>query len=192
MDSAWDYTDTDYSPSYPSTSPSSVVGLDLDLSPKCHVTEDTTLATWRREQITPAMSNLVPSVVMNAFRSVDAPLPTPPPSAPIPIPRSTASEEKRWSSSLWRFSFPRSSSPPHQTEERPRSRRGSFTDSFPFSTFFSSSPAWGRRSPSLHTPEPSPPAVSAKHEQCRQQAPRARQKRLWFSPGKLFATAGAS
>ncbi|OAX42428.1 kinase-like protein [Rhizopogon vinicolor AM-OR11-026] len=193
MDSAWDYTDTNYSSSsYPSTSPSSVVGLDLDLSPKCHVAEDTTLATWRREQVTPAMSNLVPAVVMNAFRPVDSPLPTPPPSAPIPIPRSTTSEEKRWSSSLWRFSFPRSSSPPHQPEEQPRSRRGSFTDSFPFSTLFSSSATWGRRSPSPTTPEPSPPAVTTKHEQCRQQASRPRQKRHWFSPGKLFATAGGS
>jgi hypothetical protein len=70
-------------------SPFSVVGLDLDLSLKCHVAEDTTLATWRREQVTLAMSNPVPTAVMNAFRSVDAPLPTP----PIPIPRSTTSEE---------------------------------------------------------------------------------------------------
>jgi hypothetical protein len=39
-------------------------------------------------------------------------------------------------------------------------------------------------------PEPSPPVVNTTLEQCRQQAPRPRQKRHWFSPGKLFATVG--
>ncbi|KAG8216774.1 serine/threonine protein kinase, negative regulator of sexual conjugation and meiosis [Butyriboletus roseoflavus] len=223
---SWDYSDTDYSSSYPSTmssSSESVVGLDLDVTSK-KMLDDTSpahLAIWRREPvITKAMNPYVPAVVMNTCRqeahahmgtmpihpslpsqphilnSVSGPLPRPSSPVPIPIPRSSnGSEEKRWSSSLWRFSFPRVSSPPRtppsSVEEDHRGRKGSFTDTFPFHSFFTSSPtsSW-RRSPSPPASEPSP-ATARLHEQCRQAA-RTRTRRHWFSPGKLFATAGAS
>ncbi|KAF9219500.1 kinase-like protein [Gyrodon lividus] len=238
---SWEYSDTDFSTSsYPSTtssSPDSVVGLDLDLASK-RMLDDTSpahLAIWRREPIiSKAMNSYVPAVVMNTCRQevhvpppsslpphpphplpqqvhlvhvVPGPMP-PLPSAPVPIPvprSSNGSEEKRWSSSLWRFSFPRSSSPPRTTptsDEEHRGRRGSFTDAFPFHSFFSSSPtsSW-RRSPSPpaselpSTPIPTLPpqdvTTTGAQEQCRQAA-RPRTKRHWFSPGKLFATAGAS
>jgi hypothetical protein len=233
----WDYPDTDYASSYPSTmssSSESVVGLDLDVTSK-KMLEDTSpahLAIWRRDPvITNAMNPYVPAVVMNTCRqeayvqkgalSAHPPLPSqqphvvngisgplPPPSSPVPIPvprSSNGSEEKRWSSSLWRFSFPRASSPPRtppsSAEEDHRGRRGSFTDAFPFHSFFTSSPtsSW-RRSPSPPASEPPstvvPPragmtATARLHDQCRQAA-RPRTRRNWFSPGKLFATAGAS
>lgn len=224
---SWDYPDTDYSSSYPSTmssSAESVVGLDLDVTSK-KMLDDTSpahLAIWRREPIiTKAMNPYVPAVVMNTCRQeahahmgtmpahpplpspqshvlnpVSGPLPRPSSPVPIPIPRSSnGSEEKRWSSSLWRFSFPRVSSPPRtppsSVEEDHRGRKGSFTDAFPFHSFFTSSPtsSW-RRSPSPPASEPSS-ATTRLHEQCRQTA-RTRTRRHWFSPGKLFATAGAS
>ncbi|KAF9239866.1 hypothetical protein BU15DRAFT_74399 [Melanogaster broomeanus] len=187
------------------------------------------LAIWR--PIVPkAMNSYVPAVVMNTCRQeahalppslarsplpppheaqpVNFPAPTPPlPSSPVPIPiprSSNGSEEKRWSASLWRFSFPRSSSPPRATppsDEEQRGRRGSFTDAFPFHSFFSLSPAssW-RRSPSPPASEPpsvltpTPPTqvgpmTIGTQEQCRQAA-RPRTKR-WF-PSKLFTTAGVS
>lgn len=229
---SWDYPDTDYSSSYPSTmssSSGSVVGLDLDVTSK-KILDDTSpahLAIWRREPvISKAMNPHAPAVVMNTCRQeaipahpllpsqqtrvlngVSGPLPRPSSPVPIPIPRSSnGSEEKRWSSSLWRFSFPRASSPPRtppsSVEEDRRGRKGSFTDAFPFHSFFTSSPtsSW-RRTPSPPASEPSSATVAPSqtgvpvtvrlHEQCRQAA-RPRTRRLWFSPGKLFATAGAS
>ena len=235
----WDYPDTDYASSYPSTmssSSESVVGLDLDLTSK-KILEDTSpahLAIWRRDPvITKAMNSHVPAVVMNTCRQeayapkgtlpphpplpsqqphvvsgISGPLPRPSSPVPIPIPRSSnGSEEKRWSSSLWRFSFPRASSPPrtpHSTEEEHRGRRGSLTDAFPFHSFFTASPtlSW-RRTPSPSASEPpcaprstvplqTGPIMTARaHEQCRQAA-RPWTRRHWFSPGKLFATTGAS
>lgn len=234
----WDYPDTDYSSSYPSTmssSSGSVVGLDLDVTSK-KMLDDTSpahLAVWRRDSAIPkALNPHVPAVVMNTCRQeahahmgimpaqlplpyqqphvpngVSGPLPRPSSPVPIPIPRSSnGSEEKRWSSSLWRFSFPRASSPPRtppsSVEGDHRGRKGSFTDAFPFHSFFTSSPtsSW-RRSPSPPASEPSSatvapsqtgtPVTARLHEQCHQAA-RPRTRRLWFSPGKLFATAGAS
>lgn len=239
---SWDYPDTDYSSSYPSTmssSSESVVGLDLDVTSK-KMLEDTSpahLAIWRRDPVmTKAMNPYVPAVVVNTCRQeahgqlgtlpvhppassrqshvlngISGPLPRPSSPVPIPIPRSSnGSEEKRWSSSLWRFSFPRASSPPRTPpssgEEEHRGRRGSFTDVFPFHSFFTSSPtsSW-RRSPSppasettstfatlaVAPPQSGTTMTPRLHEQCRQAA-RPRTRRHWFSPGKLFATAGAS
>lgn len=234
-DPAWDYSDTDYASSYPSTTSSSsesVVSLDLDVTSK-KMLKDTSpahLAIWRRDPvISKAMNPYVPAVVMNTCRQeayapkgvlpphpllpsqqahvvngVSKPLPRPSSPVPIPVPRSSnGSEEKRWSSSLWRFSFPRASSPPRtppsSAEEDHRGRRGSFTDAFPFHSFFTSSPtsSW-RRSPSPPASEPpSPPPQTGStvttrfHEQCRQVA-RPRTRRNWFSPVKLFTTVGGS
>ncbi|KAH7886835.1 serine/threonine protein kinase, negative regulator of sexual conjugation and meiosis [Phlebopus sp. FC_14] len=206
MDSTWELSDTDFSSSsYPSTSSDSVVGLDLDFSSK-RMLDDTSpahLAVWRREPApkTNAINSYVPAIVVNTCRpepQITIPIPQPSAPVPIPIPRSSngneGEREKRWSSSLWRFSFPRSSSPPRTAaaaDEEPRSRRGSFTDAFPFHSFFSSSPTstW-RRSPSPPGSEP-PTGTNGTQEQCRQAA-RPRTKRHWFSPGKLFATTGAS
>ncbi|KAI9567509.1 serine/threonine protein kinase, negative regulator of sexual conjugation and meiosis [Boletus coccyginus] len=225
-----DYTSS--YPSTTSSSSESVVGLDLDVTSK-KMLKDTSpahLAIWRRDPvISKAMNPYVPAVVMNTCRQeayppkgalpphpllpsqqphvingVSKPLPRPSSPVPIPVPRSSnGSEEKRWSSSLWRFSFPRASSPPRtppsSAEEDHRGRRGSFTDALPFHSFFTSSPtsSW-RRSPSppaLEPPSPPPQTGSAVttrfHEQCRQAA-RPRTRRHWFSPGKLFATTGAS
>ena len=197
VDSTWEYTDSDCTSSYPSMSSDSVLGLDLDVSSKCALEDASTphLAVWRHESITRAMNPVVPEVAAPcATRPVAVPAPTP--SAPVNVPRTAngAGSEKRWSTSLWRFSFPRSSSPPrHETQEdEPRTRRGSFTDAFPFHTFFTSSPtsSW-RRTPSPPVSEPSPQATTnGTHEPCHQAA-RPRTKR-WFSPGKFFATAGAS
>ena len=227
-------TDYSSYPSTMSSSSESVVGLDLDVTSK-KMLEDTSpahLAIWRRDPlITKAMNPYVPAVVMNTCRQeaqtqlgtlpahpppssqqshilngVSGPLPRPSSPVPIPIPRSSnASEEKRWSSSLWRFSFPRASSPPRTPpssgEEDQRGRRGSFTDVFPFHSFFTSSPtsSW-RRSPSPPASEITPATLTVApgtkvtpclHEPCRQAA-QPRTRRPWFSPGKLFATAGAS
>ena len=196
VDSTWD-TDTDCtssssSSSYPFMSSDSVVGLDLDVSSKCALEDASTphLAVLQRESATKAMNPVVPEVTTR----VDV-LP-PAPSAPVNVPRTTnrAGSERRWSTSLWRFSFPRSLSPPRSDAqaEGPRTRRGSLTDAFPFHSFFTSGPTstW-RRSPSPPASEPSPPASTNEiHEPCHQAA-RPRTKR-WFSPGKLFATAGAS
>ncbi|KAH7923441.1 kinase-like protein [Leucogyrophana mollusca] len=192
MDSTWDYTDTDYShSSYPATTIDSAVGLDLDVPidhqhyrhqqlgecPPSHQ------GTWRREHVSP-MHSYVPAAFMSAFR-------------PASPPTSRAmNEDKPRSSGFFKFSFPRSSSPASSLESR--SRRGSFTDSFHFPSFFSSSPrqssgSW-RRSSSPSTPESPPPSSAMStntHEQCRQEA-RARPKRHWFSPGKFFMAAGAS
>ncbi|KAN0084347.1 Protein kinase-like domain containing protein [Tylopilus felleus] len=237
---SWDYPDSDYASSYPSTmssSSESVVGLDLDVTSK-KMLEDTSpahLAIWRRDPVmTKTMNPYVPSVVMNTCRQeayapkgtlpahpplpfqqphvvsgITGPLPRPSSPVPIPVPRSSnGSDEKRWSASLWRFSFPRASSPPRtphsSVEEEQRGRRGSFTDAFSFHSFFTPSPtsSW-RRTPSPPASEPtseprsaaplqSGTAVTARlHEQCRQAA-RPWTRRHWFSPGKLFATAGAS
>ncbi|KAG9313535.1 serine/threonine protein kinase [Chiua virens] len=231
----WDYSDSDYSSSYPSTMSSSVesvVGLDLDVTSKKSL-EDTSpahLAIWRRDPVfTKAMNPYVPAVVMNTCRQeahaqmgtlpthpplpsphvptgISGSLPRPSSPVPIPIPRSSnGSEEKRWSSSLWRFSFPRTSSPPRTppSEDEHRGRRGSFTDAFPFHSLFTSSPtsSW-RRSPSppasdtsaILTVAPAQAVATVKGrmpEQCRHAA-RQRTGRRWFYPGKLFATAGAS
>ncbi|KAL4071402.1 kinase-like domain-containing protein [Scleroderma yunnanense] len=204
VDSTWEYSDTEYTSSYPSMSSDSVVGLDLDVSSKCALEDASTghLAVWRRESITKATNPvvIVPEVATACAARAEPAPPPPAPSAPVNVPRTTNVEgsgsEKRWSTSLWRFSFPRSSSPPRsamQDAGEPRSRRGSFTDAFPFHSFFTSSPtsSW-RRSPSPPITEPSPPAsTTGTHEPCRQAA-RPRTKRHWFLPGKLFATAGAS
>lgn len=198
VESSWEYTDTDVPSSYLSTSTDSVVGLDLDVSSKCTLEDTSTphLAVWRRETFSKVVNPMAPET--NVLLPARGDTVTPPtPSAPIDIPRPSNGDgsEKRWSTSLWRFSFPRSSSPSRTTNqnEEPRSRRGSLTDAFPFHSFFSSSPTSGwRRSPSPPNTERSPPATTnSTHEQCRQAA-RPRTKRHWFSPGKLFATAGAS
>ncbi|KAI6106910.1 serine/threonine protein kinase, negative regulator of sexual conjugation and meiosis [Pisolithus croceorrhizus] len=199
VESSWEYTDTDVPSSYLSTSTDSVVGLELDVSSKCTLEDTSTphLAVWRRETISKVVNPIAAETNVPCPSRADSVVTAPTPSAPINIPRPSNGDgpEKRWSTSLWRFSFPRSSSPSRTTNqnEEPRSRRGSLTDAFPFHSFFSSSPTSGwRRSPSPPTTEHTPPATTnSTHEQCRQAA-RPRTKRHWFSPGKLFATAGAS
>ncbi|KAF8843910.1 kinase-like protein [Paxillus ammoniavirescens] len=226
-----DFSASSYPSTTPSSPDSVVgLDLDLASKRMLDDTSPAHLAIWRREPIIPkTMNPYVPAVVMNTCRqephtpppslpphsSLAAPRQTqlvhmvpgampPQPSAPIPIPiprSANGGEEKRWSSSLWRFSFPRSSSPPRPTptsEEDQRGRRGSFTDAFPFHSFFSSSPtsSW-RRSPSPpaseppSSPSPTPMTTSGTQEQCRQAA-RPRTRRPWYSPVKLFTTAGAS
>ncbi|KAH7910281.1 serine/threonine protein kinase, negative regulator of sexual conjugation and meiosis [Hygrophoropsis aurantiaca] len=189
MDSIWDYSNTDFSTSsYPPTTLDSVTGLDLSLDHHRRKTGECSQpqqpGTWRHDAASPMHSH-VPAIVLSTFR-------------PITPPATTAMNEvKPKSSGLFRFSFPRSSSPASSVGSR--SRRGSFTDSFRFPSFFSSSPrsssgSW-RRSSSPSSPESPPPPTSAlsttTHEHCRQEAC-IRPKRHWFSPGKLFMAAGAS